>query len=76
MFGRIKLPLEDEELIVIPAAAVRRVGQLTLVNVVEAGQMIRRNVQIGRQLGKDVEILSGLQAGEKVVVEAGVEGDV
>jgi RND family efflux transporter MFP subunit len=71
MFGRIKLPLEDEELIVIPAAAVRRVGQLTLVNVVEAGQMIRRNVQIGRQLGKDVEILSGLQAGEKVVVEAG-----
>jgi RND family efflux transporter MFP subunit len=68
MFGRILLPLEDEELITIPAKAVRRVGQLTLVDVVENNELIRRIVQLGRSLGNDFEVLSGLQPGEQIVV--------
>ncbi|MCA9159230.1 MAG: efflux RND transporter periplasmic adaptor subunit [Planctomycetales bacterium] len=68
MFGRILLPLEDEQIIIIPAAAVRRVGQLTLVDVRSDNGLIRRNVQIGRRLGDDIEILSGLRPGEQVLL--------
>ena len=69
MFGRILLPLEDEQIIMIPAAAVRRVGQLTLVDVRSNDDgLIRRNVQIGRRLGDDIEILSGLRPGEQVLL--------
>ena len=71
MFGRILLPLEEEQIIIIPAAAVRRVGQLTLVDVHADEELIRRNVQIGRRLGDDIEILSGLRPGEQVLLPAG-----
>ncbi len=73
MFGRILLPLEDEELVVIPSNAIYRVGQLTLVDVVEQkNEFVRRNVQLGRQLDDEVEVLSGLKPGELVVVRNGV----
>ena len=68
MFGRLLLPLEDEELVVVPSAAVRRVGQLTMASVVEEGVVKRRHVQLGREIGGDVEVLSGLAPGEKVVL--------
>ena len=37
MFGRIFIPLGDEDVLVIPPRAVRRVGQLEMVTVVEDG---------------------------------------
>ncbi len=73
MFGRILLPLEEEQIVVIPAATVRRVGQLTLVDMVEGEQLARRHIQIGRALGSDVEVLSGLQPGERVLLAASRE---
>jgi RND family efflux transporter MFP subunit len=71
MFGRIYIPLQDEELVVVPAAAVLRVGQLELVDVVAAdGTIRRRSVQLGRPVQPDYyEVLSGLQPGEKVVLQ-------
>ena len=48
MFGRIYIPLEDEEIIVVPAAAIKRVGQLEMVQVVADGKLRRRNIQTGR----------------------------
>ncbi|MCA9134753.1 MAG: hypothetical protein KDA45_16410, partial [Planctomycetales bacterium] len=74
MFGRILLPLEDEEVLVIPAAAVRHVGQLTLVDVLQEQQVLPRYLQLGRRLDSDVEVLAGLRAGEQVVVSAAKEG--
>lgn len=68
MFGRILLPLDDEQLIVIPSAAIKRVGQLTLVDVVENGSLLRRGVQLGRTIGDNVEVLSGLTPGERIAV--------
>ncbi len=38
MFGRIMIPLQEEKVLVIPSRAVRDVGQLELVDVVENGQ--------------------------------------
>ncbi len=74
MFGRIQLPLEEEQILVIPAIAVRRVGQLTLVDVVESDNLVRRHIQTGRTLGSDVEVLSGLSPGERVWLDTSREG--
>jgi hypothetical protein len=68
MFGRIIIPLEDEQVLVVPRQAVRNVGQLELVEVIEGGQAFRRAVRTGRTLGKDVEVLSGLRQGEEVAL--------
>ena len=70
MFGRLLLPLGEEELLLIPQTAVKRVGQLTLVDVVEGEQLVRRHVQLGRTFGKDIEVLSGLMPGEQVLVNS------
>jgi RND family efflux transporter MFP subunit len=71
MFGRIVIPLDSEEVLVIPAAAISHVGQLDLVNVVDnARRLERRIVRPGRTLDSDVEILSGLREGETVAVPA------
>ena len=68
MFGRIFIPLGEEEVVVVPPQAVRRVGQLDEVDVVQDGTPCRHVVQLGRTLPEGREVLSGLQAGERVVV--------
>ena len=73
MFARIKLPLDDETLIVAPAAAIRRVGQLTMVDVIVEGRVLRRDVQLGRRLEQDVEVLAGLAPGEKLLLPKATE---
>ncbi|MDA1016464.1 MAG: efflux RND transporter periplasmic adaptor subunit [Planctomycetota bacterium] len=70
MFGRLLLPLEQEEVLVVPTRAVRQVGQLTLVDVVSDGRAQRRAVQLGRTFDDDVEVLSGLRPNERVIVSA------
>ncbi len=68
MFGRIFIPLEDEDVLVVPAEAVRRVGQLDEVDVLEDGVVNRRAVQLGRSLDEGREVLSGLSEGERVAL--------
>ena len=70
MFGRLLLPLEDEQLLLIPRTAVGRVGQLTFVHIAIDGHLSRRSVQLGRDFDDHVEILSGLQAGEQILLGA------
>jgi hypothetical protein len=70
MFGRLKLPMGDEEVLVIPVKAVRRVGQLTLVDVEHEHRVQRRAVQLGRDFDGEVEVLSGLRPDEQVIVPA------
>ncbi len=72
MFGRLLIPLDEEEWLVIPQAAVRRVGQLDSVDVADADgtTLHRRVVQLGRTRDEAVEVLSGLRAGERVAVPA------
>jgi RND family efflux transporter MFP subunit len=67
MFGRLVFPVGTEKLLLAPADSLIRIGQLTMVNVAQDGHMERRNVQIGREVNGDVEVLSGLRAGEQVV---------
>lgn len=67
MFGRLKLLIGTEEVVVIPKSAIKRVGQLTMVLVVKNGLGELRNVQIGRDIDGRLQVLAGLRAGEAVV---------
>jgi membrane fusion protein, multidrug efflux system len=68
MFGRILIPLEKEQVLVIPRQAVRNIGQLELVDVVEKGRATQRAVRTGRIQDKNIEVLSGLRPGEQVAL--------
>ena len=68
MFGRLLIPLEEEEVLVVPKGVVRRVGQLDMVDLVDGDALRRRAVQLGRAFGDDVEVLSGLREGEQVAL--------
>ncbi len=68
MFARMQIPLEEEEVLVVPHFAVRDIGQLELVDVVDSGHTILRAVRTGRRLDGNVEVLSGLKAGEQVAI--------
>jgi RND family efflux transporter MFP subunit len=67
MFGRLLLPMKPEAVLAVPASALIRAGQLTMVDVVSEGRLQRRTVQLGRAIGSQFEVLSGLAAGETVV---------
>lgn len=68
MFGRLLIPLDEEQVLVVPREAVRKVGQLELVDVVESGRAVRRAIRTGRVLNGDVEVLSGLRESEQVLI--------
>jgi RND family efflux transporter MFP subunit len=55
--------------IAVPLQAVSQTGDQSVVDVVTpAGTIEQRNITLGIQTSKDAEVLSGLQAGEMVVV--------
>jgi RND family efflux transporter MFP subunit len=69
MFGRLSIPMKAEEVLGVPASAVIRAGQLTMVDVVNEGRVGRRTVQLGRAIaGDEFEVLSGLASGDTVVL--------
>ena len=69
LFARIYVPCGSYQALVIPAGAVREVGELYLVDTVDSqGRLERRFIRPGQARGKLVEVLSGLKAGEEVVV--------
>jgi len=72
MFGRLLIPAGKRRHLCLATAAIERVGQLEFVYVVhEDGSVERRLIKTGRVgLPGRVEVLSGLKAGEKVILLA------
>jgi RND family efflux transporter MFP subunit len=68
MFGRAIFPLGTQKIVAIPQGALMERGQLQSVYVVEDGVAHTRLVTTGRRAGGAVEVLSGLNAGDKVVL--------
>lgn len=70
MYGRATLILGKKQGVMIDDIAVQKqVGTAErYVYVVENGKAVRRSVTLGRQIGTQVDVLTGLQAGEQVVV--------
>ncbi len=65
MFGRLRLPVGEREVVRVPAAAVVRIGQLETVLLQGDGRWARRLITTGGALPDGaVEVLSGLAGGE------------
>ncbi|MCX6997870.1 MAG: efflux RND transporter periplasmic adaptor subunit [Kiritimatiellaeota bacterium] len=68
-FGRLLVLDAPRPALLIPAAAVTTSGQLELVSVVSDGRVIQRLVKTGPANDGRVEVLSGLAAGEVILVQ-------
>jgi RND family efflux transporter MFP subunit len=66
-FGRVLVPVGQGAAARVPASAVIQRGQLELVFVAVDGRAQLRLVKTGKRVGTEVEVVSGLSPGEKVV---------
>lgn len=55
--------------ILVPRSVLRGGDERSMVYVVKGDRVERRSIRVGAVSGDDVEVISGLTAGEKVVVE-------
>ena len=75
MFVKVGLVVGETRRLLVPAAAIVRRSELSAVYVVEGQRVMLRQVRLGRAHGDDVEVLAGLDAGERVAtdpVQAGI----
>jgi RND family efflux transporter MFP subunit len=68
-FGRVAIPLAETQTLVVPPTSIVARGQLDIVFVVAQDQARMRIVRPGRVRPEGIEILAGLEAGERIVVE-------
>jgi RND family efflux transporter MFP subunit len=68
-FARLKVPVGEGASLAVPAAAVIRRGQMEIVFVVVNQRAELRLVKTGGRVGEAVEILSGLEGGDAVVID-------
>lgn len=69
-FGRVSVPLQETSVLFVPQSAVQQRGQLELVHVVKDGKAVLRLVKTGRHAGDQVEVLSGIEDGDQVVIQS------
>jgi membrane fusion protein (multidrug efflux system) len=69
MFLNVRLARDERDALVIPEAALVPEQSRQFVFVADDGRAVRREVQIGTREPGKVEIVAGLQAGQRVVVE-------
>ena len=62
-------PVSSRAVVVVPRAAVRRLGDKDVVFVVREGVAERRAIGLSATPGDEAVVLSGLMAGERVVIE-------
>jgi RND family efflux transporter MFP subunit len=72
LFARVQAPTVAIPALLVPARAMVERGQLFGLYLVQDGRLQFRLIRTGRRVGERVEILSGLQGGERIVVD-GVE---
>lgn len=72
LFGRARFSRGERLALLIPQAAMVEHGQLQGVYVIDAnGRIGLRYVTLGKTAGQQVEVLSGLQDGEKLIAAPG-----
>ena len=66
-----------EMAVIVPASAIVTFAGIDKVVTIENGKALEKRVELGRREGDRVEVVEGLRAGERVVVEPGnlVSGD-
>lgn len=70
VYGKARFISGQRQALAIPKTAISHRGQLTGVFIVDQSGVARlRLIKTGRAFGDNVEILSGLNAGEQIVIE-------
>ena len=66
-FGWLEQACAQHEALLIPAGAVEHLGQLEVVKVLSEGRQVMRHIRTAKSFGDQVEVISGLHAGETVI---------
>jgi len=72
-FARLAVPIGEGDSLRLPASAVVQRGQLEILFVVTNRRAQMHLVKTGKRLGHEMEILSGLDPGEAVVIEGAAQ---
>jgi multidrug efflux pump subunit AcrA (membrane-fusion protein) len=73
MFARIHIPSGEQQQLQLPITYIKQMGQLDVVWVLEDKTAIRRFIRVGQQSGDHIVILSGLSAGDKIILPSQLE---
>jgi len=68
-FARLLVPVGELHCVSVPSTALVQRGQLEIVFVLANQRAQMRLVKSGRHTDKEVDILSGVEAGEQIIVE-------
>jgi len=68
-FARVSVPVAQSKALRLPASAVVQRGQMEVVFVSTNSRAQLRLVKTGRQVGEEIELVSGVNPGERVVIE-------
>lgn len=78
LFARLLVPGVEREMLTVPVSAIVNKGQLTGVYVADQNNVVSyRLVRTGEKAGDEVEVISGLSEGERVIskgAERAVDG--
>lgn len=66
-FGWLEQACGQHEALLIPASAVQHIGQLEVVKVLAEGRQLMRHVRTAKVFHDQIEVISGLHAGETVI---------
>ncbi len=69
MFVKVGLVVGETRRLLIPNAAVVARSELTAAYVVEGDKVVLRQLRLGRHYGDRIEVLAGLDAGERVALD-------
>ena len=72
-FGRVAVPVAETSVLRVPASSVIRRGQMELVFIRDGNIAWLRIVKTGKPVGNEIEIVSGVNAGEQVVTEGAAD---
>ena len=68
-FGRVSVPVAETLVLRVPATAVIRRGQMELVFIRDGNVARLRIVKTGKPIAGEIEIVSGVNAGEQIIAE-------
>ena len=70
LYGRARFPMGQKQILKVPQKAILQRGQLISVFVIDPSNTVQlRLIKTGKQYGDQLEILSGLNGGDRIVVE-------
>jgi RND family efflux transporter MFP subunit len=69
MFARAALTVGSQPTLTVPRDAIRAVGQLQTVRVLSGHLIQTRMISLGRSFGDRVEVLAGVAAGDRVIID-------